>query len=280
MYRGTDLMELIEKAYILYPSGHAKSSKSAPCATAMSEYFIENLGLTAVTTAGRRVDHQNPVTATTKGGLGPTWSGSKADRPLMQVMQGIRAHSISQDDKIDFQVVHSGDYEFEFQAGTDVYKDRTIDNTGGNASVVLSEAGKNLLSYTETESRINSYNTTIGLGQGKGSERAVHIIQNLETMSPIAQRERAVSFVQASSEDDLIASTEEDHEDKKPRVRITASPNDSSYVLFRDFDFGDTITVQSDITGEYFSKQLVSLNISVTESNGRIVEKELGFSDE
>ena len=106
------------------------------------------------------------------------------------------------------------------------------------------------------------------------------MIQNLESASPIAQRERAVSFVQASSTDALIASTEEDHEDKKPRVRITASPNDSGYVLFKDFDFGDKISIQSDITGEYFTKQLVSLSISVSQTNGQVFEKDLGFSDE
>lgn len=282
--------EILDKAYILYPSGSSQASKSGPASTVLYEYCKENLGPLATTTNGRDVDHVNPVVFGADFGTGPTWDGARARRNLFQTAQGIRSYSIERGDQIDFRCIYyghvTGNYEFLIEAGNHFYKDRSTAglttqtnglNGAGNAPVILGPTYGNVERFTRSFSRYSEVNTVIGLGQGQLDNRVTALAQDTVSIlrSPIAQRESVVSANQESVAGVQVAA-EERLDEQLARPSFSLYPlNTGSQLLFKDYFLGDFVSIQ-DFDGQLYRRQIVKIGVN---ASGGEIDKTLEVSD-
>lgn len=275
IYYGSDDMELIDKALVMYPTSSTKSEKTGVASTVMGQYVQENIGASATTANGRFYDHVNPITVITPGvPTGPIWTGNKAHDSLTKALQDIRNFSYEQGDRVDFHSYYIGNYQWEIQIGK-LFVDRTVNglspstglNGAGNVPVILSPLYGNVLQYTEATPRVQESNVVLVLGQRIGEDREAFVAADTTSLaiSPIAQRE---SLSQTQNQENLDDFAESELNAKVGRNHILLSPKRTeAFALFRDINIGDFFTSVS-LDGTQFNKQFVELKVKVQQTTG------------
>lgn len=275
-YFCSDSMELIDKALIMYPiSNQTRAYKSGIASDVMTEYILENVGANALVAEGRYVDHVNPITVNSPSpGVGPNWEGNAGHDVLMKVLQDIRAFSHQQNDRVDFNVVYSGDYTWLAQVGK-IFSDRTINgldsstglNAAGNFPIILSPLYGNVEQYTESIPRQQESNIVIVLGQRVGEDREVYLAADTSSLSisPIAQRE---SLAQTQNQDNLQDYANAQLNERVGRQDIVIEPKfTNAFALFRDLVPGDFFTAVA-LNGTPVNKQIIELRVVVQQTEG------------
>ena len=284
---GPSCEELLAKELVAYPSGSSQANKSGVASTVMNAYVRENIGDLATIANGRDYAGVNPITIASGPAVGPTWTGSRARKRLLFVLETIYHDSIESGDPIDFRVNYLGGYQFEFEAGK-LGSDRTVTglNNGhdrASAPVILSPRYGNTRSLTRSRSRYNEANLVIALGQGEGVNRAFETIANAESiaLSPIAQRVATVNGTNETTAAGLQAAAKAMLDAKLAKDKYTVVPfkgtakalvslfpnlderNFTAEVLWRDYFPFDFVTVEDYRTGE-------RQNVQIQEVSGRI----------
>ena len=274
IFYGSDSNELFDKALVLYPTSSAEAGKSTAAGTAMYEYLDENIGTNATIANGRDIDHVMPVTITTVGSMGTTWTGNMANSNLTKALQDIRNFTIDQNDRIDFHSYYLGNYQWEVQVGK-IFEDKTINgldpstglNGAGNVPIVLSPLYENVKQYTESTPRVQESNVVLVLGQrtGEDRERTLAFDPTSIATSPIAQRE---SLAQTQNQENLTDVALTELRDRTGKLGVLIEPKfTDSFALFRDLNPGDFFTVVS-LDGVAFTKQFIELKTVVQQTSG------------
>lgn len=286
---GSNGIELLDKAFVLYSPNSSQASKSLPASTAMIEFVRENIGNLATVGNGRKTDGQNPIIIIGSSGQGATWSDNVANKNLLTVVQNIRDFTRQQGNQIDFEVIYDGNFTWIFRCGESIYTDRsnvglnpaTGRNANGNVPIVFSPLYNNVLNFFESKSRYNEANTVLVVGSGVGSLQETTVRRNnlSVNLSPIAQRETIVNsnnssltqldFVGDSALYELTAKTKINFEPKLEDVK-----------LWNDFFPGDIVTAKAENNTEYqLQLTKVSINVSQSGSGSTIENLNLDFED-
>jgi hypothetical protein len=287
---GPSLEEILHKEHIGYASASSGSSKSGRCTTVMYEFVQENVGSLATLANGRLWRGVNPISNAADSTSGPIWSGSKSYKNLMAVLQDIRQYSVDQGIEIDFRVNYLGNYQFEFQAGF-IGVDRTATglssstnglNAAGNPPIIFAPNRGNLRRISVSNSRYSESNVVVALGPGIESSRLVGIAKDTSKsgVSPIAQRVSIVSGNDQSSVADLEIAAAARLDEMVSREKVSAFPRDGADILFRDFNLGDFVTVET-FDGRRINRQIIEVSLRCKPSSGGlIVDKDVKLSNE
>lgn len=265
---GRGLLDLARRAIVLYPSGSTGSSKSGAAETVMKEFVNENIGPGAI--APRLYSNVMPgLTIAADSALGGTWSGSRAWRNLLEVLQ-----DIANANGIDFNIVNTGPATFEFrtyypQLGTD----HSI--TTGTDPVVFAVEFGNMLSPSFTLSRTEEVTAIICLGQGQDANRSIH--QALSTDALDSPWNRIEQSHDARNEDILGQESESAAAlfslQKTESFQFTVMQTSSS-VYGRDYAVGDIVTLKfQDIQRD---KKIIGANLLMSQGKETV---SLEFSD-
>jgi hypothetical protein len=266
---------LIEGRNVLYQAGTAGAEKSGPGETVIKEYVDENAGPGA-TAPPRLFDGVfTGLAVQPSGGAGLAWSGSRAYRDLMDVLQEI-GHAT----EVDFKVVGTGPATFEFRAkaypwGSDRSTAGLVPATGlnaaGNAPVIFSLAFGNMAAATLSRNRTQEANAIIVLGAGVESAREV--IQRTDgaaiAVSPWNRREATHNASQESTTAALEAAGDAALHEMGARETLSFSvlQNDSA-MYGRDYFLGDIVTARyKDIERNL---QIIAVTVNVAEGHERI----------
>ena len=270
---GPDGFEILDKAYVLYPSNSSEANKSAIASTAMLELVDENVGANALATNGRDVDGTNPITNDIDPSSGAVWTENVSRQHLLTVLRQIWEFS-----KVNFTVEYQGNYAWLFRCGQ-LYKDRSIvgldtstgKNAAGNVPIVFSPDFNNVLSFTTSRSRYNEYNTIVSLGKGVGSKKAADVAQDATAVavSPIAQRETVVS-AQNNDSSQLSDTGTAKLQQFASEIKVSFEPKMNDIILFRDFFLGDIVSVIGR-NKQVLNKQLVGISLNVN-PDGEVIE--------
>ena len=289
---GPSLEEIVTKEYVLWYARSAQASKSGAVAAVMAEYVTENCGVAALASNGRDADGVVPGLTISNDGSGPTWSGSRARKPLRQVLDDLRSFSIANGDHVDWRVISTGGYTWQFQAGK-LGVDRTavgLDpstglNAAGNVPVVFSPDRKNIISATRSRSGANALTEVVALGNGKGANRAVVVVTDAAGLAASAIARR-VGLVTSSTTDtgELQDAADARLRQRQPTDKFTFQPRDvgddnpahGGTVLFRDYNIGDYITAYSN--GQAFHKQIIGAHFELS-AGDTIINRTLVFAD-
>ena len=273
---GPDGMEILDKENILYPPTVAQADKTGNVSTVMSEFVNENVGYLATTANGRDVDGINPITVVGAGGLGPSWTGVKSRKYLLETLKELRDYSRQKNDYVDYEVLYLGGYTWQFSVGK-IYTDRTNiglnKNTGknaaGNVPVVYSPLYNNVEEFHVTNSRNNEVNTVIATGRGVGTIQEIVVLQDVAeaTKSPIAQRTRIANGQEALDGVQLQDIAETKLREGIDKIKVNFNPRYDNVLMFRDIFPGDFVSVVTE-SNQTIHKQLIEVDISVAQSPG------------
>jgi len=287
---GPDEMELLDKSFIQYAAGSAQATKSGVATTVMYAYVLENIGASATIANGRTINGTNPITNGVNPIQGPTWSGGRSNKNLLETLQVIRQYSIDQNNQVDFRVSYQNGYNFLFEAGV-LGTDRTTTgltatsnglNGAGNPPVIFSPTRGNLRRLTVSNSRYNEANVVTALGQGLGASRLVGVASDGTSIgvSPIAQREAIVNAVSQDTVTELETVAGAKLDELAARRKVTALPRDGANILYRDYFLGDFVTVEL-FDGTRINRQITEVEINVAYSGSSlIVNKDVKLSDD
>lgn len=248
---GYGYTELLARRGIWYPTGSSFTEKSAAAETAMKEYVYENIGAGA----GNGNRFSNGVLP----GLGievdlargATWSGSRAYRNLLAVLQ-----EIGENTQTFFDVIGSGAGQFSFrfyqdQRGADRSTIGLTPGTGlngaGNPPVVFSVETGNVLTIARSFNKSDEINSVLVLGQGIEEDREFALVEDAASIavSPWNRRELSYNASQETTQAALQSLGESQLENKKAQTNLNFVPLfASATVIGRDYDWGDIITAR------------------------------------
>lgn len=296
---GPSCDELLDKEIVAYPAGSSQANKSGPASTVMYAYVRENIGDLATEGNGRDYDGVNPVILAADTAVGPTWTGSRARKRLLDVLTGIYHDSQEQGDQVDFRVNYVGGYQFEFEAGK-LGVDRTVDgldngHARGEAPIILSTRYGNVRSLVRSRSRYNEANLAIALGQGTEATRAFQVARSTAAIaiSPIAQRVTTVNAVNETTAAGLLAAANAALDANVTKDKYHVVPfkgtaevllslfpgldirNFTAEVLWRDYFLFDFVTVEDFRTGERQDVQIEEVSVRVRASGSQVEDVQL-----
>lgn len=276
IFYGSDSNELVDKALILYPASNlTRAYKSMAASDAMKEFIEENVGISALVSEGRFIDHVNPITVVAPTpAVGPVWEGNMAHDILMKALQTIRDFSYEQGDRVDFHCFYSGNYTWTAHVGK-LFDNKTINglnpasglNEASQRPVILSPLYGNVEQYTESTARVQESNVVIVLGQRVGEDREVFIASDPLSLevSPIAQRE---SLAQTQNQETLQDLAQSELNNRVGRQTVLIEPKfTQSFALFRDLNPGDFFTTVA-LNGATENKQFVELRAVIQQTEG------------
>lgn len=274
IFYGSGNNELIDKAIIAYPSDVPQSNKEGNALDVAYDLIVENVGDLARVSNGRYFDHINPIIVAKVGSCSWNWSSNVAHDLLIRKLQDIRDLSYLKGDRIDFETVYLGNYEWQIRVGK-VFTDRTIIglnlstglNGAGNVPIILSPRYNNVQDFVQTKSRIAEENVILGLGRYLGSSRETLVVSDPNSIaeSPIAQRE---ALFQAQNSEDLESDLEARLKDNVGKVKLSIQPKFTpAFALFRDINVGDFFSVVG-LDGTVEHKQFEELKIRVQQTTG------------
>jgi len=272
-------LDLAERREILYyaTTGASESKKIAiPAQTAIYQYIEENCGASATTANGRFIDGtivtlNIPVNI----GAGPNWSGQRAYRNVLEVIQEIANVA-----EIDFDIVSLGNGQWQFETYVDqLGEDRTATgldgitglNAAGNAPVIFSIEQHNVAQVTYSTKRRASANVVATLGKGQYGSRAYGLYTNSATIDADRLTQREVSR-NANTQDDpaeLLEMATEWGTRLQPTEDFTFVPlrGAQNTIYGVDYWWGDKITSRYQPLSLELDKRLVGVTI-VVDRNG------------
>lgn len=195
----TSYLELLSRRIIAAYSGTARAEKTGVGGLVIYDYVDENAGTLATLASGRILED-----GTTQGlaMLGPrtgglTWSGGRAYKNLLDVIQGI-----ANDTGVDFDIVGTGAAAYGFtiyplQRGIDRslagYDPTTGRNGVGVAPVTFALEFGNMAIPVYALARTSEVTSVFVLGKGEGTSRTIVVRNDVSAMndSPWNRREIA-----------------------------------------------------------------------------------------
>lgn len=266
--------EILDKDYILWPTGSPQAEKSGLISTVMREYVIENLGPTALQANGRDLDGVVPGLVLGLDPLvGPSWSGSRSRKNILSVLKELASHAALNGNDVDFRMISTAGYGWLFECGklgvdrSTVGLDTTTGlNAAGNVPVVFSAIRGNIQSFTRSKSRYNTVTSAVVPGQSVGAFRPIGRAENALELaaSPIARRVKVFDGSNNAGEDlNVLAQTQ--LWKNEPAEKFDFVPRKSGQLFFRDYFLGDIVTAEDN--GAVFHKRVVGAKIEVSESN-------------
>lgn len=273
IFYGSDSNELFDGAVVMYPVSSPQAEKSDAVSTVMYDYLEENIGSLATIANGRYTDHVMPISIIYDG-TGTAWTGNHAGNQMTKVLNDLRDFSHEQNDRIDYEIVYTGNYTWQCNIGK-IFNDFTINglnqstgkNGAGNVPVILSPLYKNVDQYTESIQRVQETNVVLVLGQRVGDDREFYVASDPVSIvvSPIAKRE---SLAQTQNQEDLVSAGKAALEEKVGKLKVLIEPLFSeSFALYRDLNLGDFFTVLS-LDRVPQNKQFEELKVDVQQTEG------------
>lgn len=275
IFYGSGSNELIDKAIIAYPSDGPQSNKNGNALDVAYELLVENVGSLARVSNGRYFDHIIPVSINKIGSCSLSWASNVAHDLLIRKLQDIRDFSYLKGDRIDFETVYVGGYQWRMNVGK-IFIDRTIigldmntgKNAAGNVPIVLSPRYNNVQDFVQTRSRIAEENVILALGRYLGSSRETVIVSDADSIaeSPIAQRE---ALLQSQNSEELLFDAEARLKEMVGQNRLSIQPKfTQAFALFRDINVGDFLSVVGLDGRTVQHKQFEELKIRVQQTTG------------
>lgn len=166
---------------------------------------------------------------------------------------------------------------------------RSIDNTDGNSPVVFSQDFENLISTDYTYDKSVFKNVALIGGQGEGIERVCAAVNWFQNRSSISDFRRRELFVDANSmaQDEGVSLDEYRQQletqglQNLSQLSVTETfsgkidTENTQFVLGKDYNLGDIITIQDAVLGKYINVRILSIT-EVQDVNGYTVEIEYG----
>ncbi len=282
--KGRGYADLLARRIIAYYAGSAYTDKAAVAETVMKAFVSQNLAA-AATTPPRIADGVLTgfsVQADAAGGS--VWTGARAYRNLLEVLQ-----NIANDSGMDFDVVGTGAALFQFrtyagQRGTDRTITGLVPATGrngaGNAPVTFNVDSGNMANPVYTDDRLNEVNAVYVLGGGAESARTVAVRSDAARIadSPINRRENARDARNETTTAGLNSRGDAELEklQRQEKFDFEFVPTDGIQ-YGRDFAWGDMITAKFD--SYQANKKIVRATISVGASGKPDETIDLDFAD-
>lgn len=269
---GRGYNDLLSRRHILYNPDSAFTQKSGAGETIMKEYVDENIGPSATFPPRLFASGVIPgFTVQADGAAGNTWSGGRAYKNLLTVCQ-----EIANETGVDFQVVGTGDYLWEFRAfdeqlGIDssiLNLDITTGlNGAGNPPVIFSVVRGNMGIPIYSESRNDEVNTLMVLGKGQGTDRErVQVVNADVADSPINRREGVRNSTANSGAAELTSYGEATLPTLAKQESFVFNVIQVPSTLYgRDYNLGDLITARFDDIER--NKKIVDVEVSVSAEN-------------
>lgn len=272
--RGYD--DLLARRIILYPAGSAYTNKSGVGETVMKAYVNENAGSGATFPPRSLASGVTPgLSVQTSGGAGVSWSGSRAYRNLLEVLQEIANAAV-----VDFKVVGIGAALFEFRAKASPWgSDRTTIglnpttglNGAGNPPVVFALGFGNMGAPVYSLNRSGEVTAAIVLGQG--TETARTLVQRTDPVAIVASPwNRCEASQNATSEKTaagLNAAGDASLKKNQARESFSFAVIQTPGRLYgRDYFFGDLVTAQYNNIERH--KKIIGVSISVAQGRENI----------
>jgi len=278
---GFSYLDFAHRGHIMWKSGTAQAFKEMAAETAMKEYVLENIGVLALASAGRRRDHVYPgLTVQASSGAGSTWAGASEDENLMSVLEDIAFFTAYGEAVIDFDIVANGDAQFEFrtypgQRGTDHTE------TGGNTPVIFSTTYGNMAVPMLSKNRSSEKTVAFALGRGIESEREVSIEVSAEASdSPWNAIETVANASSTTGADQVsqrvaVAKSElrENQFEEALSFQVLQLP---SVYYGKHYTWGDKVT--ANYKGQKFDRKIAEVRVSVS-PNANSEKIDISFSD-
>lgn len=238
--------------------------KSGPADDIMKEFVYENAGAGA-TSPPRLANGVTPgLLVAADAGVGPTWTGARALKNLLEVLRDIADES-----GVDFTVETLGPESFRFETG---YPQLGTDRT---ATVKFSPDLGNMETPSYTLSRTEESNAIFILGPGQGSARHILVDETLAVSE--SPWNRCESFVEASGEQTaagIIKAGDEALEERKAQESFAFRILQTDTLLYgRHYFLGDLVTVE--FNGTVREKKVTGVTLRYAEGSGESVEVEL-----
>jgi len=266
----------LARRIISYFASSPFASKSAPAETVMKEFVDENLGPGATAPPRPWIPGVMPgFSVQADSGWGGVWTGDRAFRNLLEVLQEIANFS-----GLDFNVVGIGPGAWEFRTYPgQLGQDRTTNgldaatglNAAGNAPVVFSLEYGNMTEPTYSLARSGERTAAYVLGSGQDLDRPVGI-----AVAPAAMADSPYNLLETSRGgasqntpaqlgDQAVAELEKLQAQEKFSFKPLQIPS-TLYGLH--YWWGDRITASYD--GLVFHKKLVTVNVDMSNPDERI----------
>lgn len=251
---GTGYNDLLYRRTIAYYSGTTYTDKSAPSETIMKEFVYENAGAGAA--SPNRLFITGPITGFTiegGSGTGATWTGARAYRNLLDILQEISVQTL-----MDFDTIGIGAALYEFrtyvgQRGLDRTTTGLNSTTGlngaGNVPQVFSLQYGNMGTPSYKVRRSDERNAALVLGAGADSSRVV--VERTDAVAMAASPVNAREITRDARNESTLAGLQTKGDQLLKQFQYTEE-FDFSYIetpacqYGRDFNIGDMITAQFD----------------------------------
>lgn len=262
--RGRGLNDLLSAEPVQYASGSAFACKTMEAERAAKRYVNQNIGPTAVP-ADRRMPG---LTVQAEAGTGAVWSGCRAYKPLLDVLQELADYGPG-----DFMIVNTGLPTFQFQWrdnqwGADVRK-------GQPSAVVFSGQNRNATNIKLNISHLDEVNVCYVLGQGEADTRTIETVEDaaLLAASPWARRAVARDARNEDAAAGLIDKGEATLDKQRPVISVAFDALQTTSTRYgRDWDVGYLVTVES--RGQEVGQKITGVMVSMDEDGGESISPE------
>ncbi len=268
---GATYLDLVRREEVGYFAGSAFTDKSGPGETVIKQFVYENVGMGAG--SFQRVDNgvMAGLSVQADNGLGASWEGSRAWKPLLGVIQ-----EIAEATGLVFDVAGIGPAQFEFR----VYdrqrgKDRSLTglneatglNGAGNAPVTFSKEAGNMITASMQITRGDEINVVYVLGQGEQSDRNVLVVKDTAAVAVSPWNRRVVSrnAVQETVDAGLQSVGESVLNERRIQTMVSFMPLQvASTVYGRHYGFGDRVSVK--YANRTVNVEIAEVELTVNES--------------
>lgn len=231
------LLDLVRRRSILYKATTAHTLKGAAAETVIKEFVYENVGADA-NDATRLVNGVTTgFTVDVNAALGPTWSGQRSYKNVLEVIQ-----EIANDSHIYFDVI-ADDTDLDAFTFKTYYPVRGTDRRD---TVIFSLDFGNMIIPSYTYSRTEEANVVAVLGPEQGTARRTLVVESLAVGDSIWNRIEAT--YDARQQQTLAALTSAGNEEleklKAEEVFAFTILQTDSLKYGRDYFLGDLVTAK------------------------------------
>jgi hypothetical protein len=242
----SDLMVLLARRVVAAESGSSQATKSAAAETVIKQFVTQQL-LTDRTFGGVTVPGwQDFITMESDSGRGATEAASAAWADVLSACQAVAQASMVDGTYLafDFEVLDTLAYQFCVYDGQ-----RGVDRSPGSAKplTVSANAGQ-ILEHNYTEDYSAAGSALFATGQSvAGAQLNAYVVNPaIEYMGPFSHVERYGMGLSTGSAAKLTTHAKQQLRSDRPTIEVTATLAQSeSFILGRDFDFGDYLTIQA-----------------------------------